>query len=167
MIQCSVRRAMTLFSETPATTRSSGLLAPIRSTVEPGYDTIMLTATSPDLNAASDAQIVNVEAISAATAATGVTIDLHNQTDGFTITGSGYDDTMTGSSGADIINARAGNDTIIGFIGADTVDGGPGYDTIMLTATSPDLNAASDAQIVNVEAVSAATATSGRHHRSA
>ena len=128
--------------------------------MEPGYDTIMLTATSPDLNAASDAQIVNVEAISAATAAAGVTIDLHNQTEGFTITGSGYDDTMTGSFGADIINARAGNDTIIGFVGADSVNGGLGYDTIMLTATSPDLNAASDAQIVNVEAVSAATAAS-------
>jgi Ca2+-binding RTX toxin-like protein len=127
----------------------------------PGYDTIKLTATSPDLNSASDAQIVNVEAISAASAATGVTIDLHNQTEGFRITGSGYDDTITGSSGADIINAGAGNDTIIGFVGADTINGGPGYDTIVLTATSADLNSASDAQIVNVEAVSAATATSG------
>jgi Ca2+-binding RTX toxin-like protein len=127
----------------------------------PGYDTIKLTATSPDLNSASDAQIVNVEAISAAMAATGVTIDLHNQTEGFTITGSGYDDTITGSSGADIIYAGAGNDTIIGFVGHDTIKGGAGYDTLVLAATSADLNSASDVQIVNVEAVSAATATSG------
>jgi Ca2+-binding RTX toxin-like protein len=69
------------------------------------------------LNAATDGQIVNVEAISAASAVAGVTIDLHNQTDGFTITGSASADTITGSSA---------NDTIVGFPGADTVDGGAG-----------------------------------------
>jgi Ca2+-binding RTX toxin-like protein len=126
-----------------------------------GTDTIRLTATSADLNAATDARIIHVEAISASTATAGVTIDLHNQTDGFTITGSSSADTITGSSGADIINAGGGNDTIIGFVGADTVNGGGGTDTIVLTATSADLNAATDARIVNVEVISAASAPAG------
>ena len=64
-----------------------------------GTDTIVLTGTSPDLNAASDAQIVNVDAISAAGANAGVTIDLQHQSDGFTIIGSAFGDTITGSSG--------------------------------------------------------------------
>ena len=114
-----------------------------------GTDTIVLTATSPDLNAATDARITNVEAISASGSAVGVTIDLHNQTEGFTITGSGFGDTIIGSNG---------NDKIIGFVGADTVNGGAGTDTIVLTATSPDLNVATDYQILNVEAVSGSTA---------
>ena len=39
--------------------------------------------------------------------------------------------------------------------------------TITLTGTSADLNAATDAQIVGVEAVSAASASAARHHRPA
>ena len=49
---------------------------------------------------------------------------------GFTVTGSGFADTMTGGSG---------NDTFIGFVGADTITGGAGTDTIVLTATSATL----------------------------
>ncbi len=81
-------------------------------------DTITLDATSGDLNAATDLQIVNVEKIdaSSATGPGGVVIDLGVQTDaaGFTITGSGFADTITGSQAAD---------TIYGGIGADTIDG--------------------------------------------
>jgi Ca2+-binding RTX toxin-like protein len=124
-----------------------------------GTDTIALTATSLDLNSATNTQIVGVENISAAGATVAVTINLSSQSDGFTITGSGYDDTITGSSVADIINAGAGNDTIKGFVGADVVDGGTGTDTIALTETSSNLNSATNTQIVNVENISAAGAT--------
>ena len=82
--------------------------------------TITLTATSADLNAATDAQIVGVEAVSAASASAAVTIDLHNQSDGFTITGSAFADTITGSSGADTIVGGSGGDTLTGGAGADT-----------------------------------------------
>src|SRR5262249_13674585 len=115
-------------------------------------DTIQLSATSTNLNSATDAQIVNVENISAAGASTGVTIDLHNQSEGFTIIGSSF---------ADILTGGAGSDTFMGFAGSDVVNGGPGTDTIQLAGTSADLNAASDAQIINVEAVSAANAGAG------
>ncbi|MCB1489493.1 MAG: hypothetical protein KDJ88_18795, partial [Bauldia sp.] len=124
-------------------------------------DTIVLAATSGDLNAATNSQIKNVEVIDASTAGAGVTIDLHQQNDGFTITGSGQGDSIIGSSGADTINAGTGNDTIVGFVGADTVDGGADTDTITLAATSTDLNAATDLRIVNVEAISAALAAAG------
>ena len=126
-----------------------------------GTDSIVLSATSGDLNTATDAQIVNVEAINAASAAIGVVIDLHSQSEGFTVTGSASDDTITGGVGADSIAAGGGNDQIIGFVGADTVNGGAGTDTIVLSETSTDLNTATNARITNIEAVSAASATAG------
>ena len=126
-----------------------------------GTDTISLAATSTDLNSATDARITNVEAVSAASAAAGVIIDLSTQAEGFTITGSANADTITGGAGADTINAGNGDDTINGFVGADTVNGGGNTDTIALTATSADLNSATNAQITNVEAVSAAAAAAG------
>ncbi|MCK1711255.1 MULTISPECIES: FG-GAP-like repeat-containing protein [unclassified Bradyrhizobium] len=124
-----------------------------------GTDSIVLSATSADLNMAADAQILNFETINASSAAAGVVIDLHSQSEGFTVTGSASDDTITGAAGADSIAAGGGNDKIIGFVGADTINGGAGTDTIVLSATSPDLNTATNAQITNVEAVSAASAT--------
>ena len=126
-----------------------------------GSDTLVLTGTSADLNAASDAQIVNIDAISAAGANAGVTIDLQHQSDGFTVTGSAFGDTITGSSGADTIHTGDGNDLIVGFSGADSVDGGDGTNAVALTKTSDDLNAASDAQIANIDAISAAGANAG------
>ena len=62
-------------------------------------DTINLTSTSTDLNTLTNASIVGVEAISAATAGAGVTITLSAQTEGFSITGSGFADTITGGDG--------------------------------------------------------------------
>ena len=44
-----------------------------------GTDTIALTATSADLNGAGNNRIVNIEAVSAAGAAAGVTINLAGQ----------------------------------------------------------------------------------------
>ena len=101
---------------------------------------ITLTATSADLNAATDAQIVGVEAVSAAGASAAVTIDLHQQSDGFTITGSAFADTLTGSSAADTIVGGSGGDTLTGGAGADTfaytaiantVAGSGNFDTIL------------------------------------
>ena len=64
-------------------------------------DTINLTSTSSDLNTlgATNTAIQGVEAISAATAGAGVTITLSAQTEGFSITGSGFADTITGGDG--------------------------------------------------------------------
>jgi Ca2+-binding RTX toxin-like protein len=81
-----------------------------------GMDTIALSATSANLNAAMDAQIINVEAVLAASAVAGVTIDLHKQTEGFIITGGAGNDTLSGGG-------NLGNDTFVfrpGF-GSDVV----------------------------------------------
>jgi VCBS repeat-containing protein len=80
-----------------------------------GTDTIDLTSTSADLNTlgATNASIQGVEAISAATAASGVTIMLSGQTEGFTITGSANNDTITGGRGADTITGGAGVDRFV------------------------------------------------------
>ena len=88
------------------------------------------------------------------------------QTEAFTLTGSGSGDIIAGGSAGDAINAGGGNDTIGGFVGADTVDGGAGTDTIVLSATSADLNGATNGRIVNVEAVSARKRSLRRHHQS-
>lgn len=126
-----------------------------------GSDTIRLTATSLDLNNASDAQIINVEAISASGAQQGVVFDLSRQTEGLTITGSNFADDITVSSGADIINAGSGNDRINGFSGNDRINGGSGSDTLVIDGTSHDLNAATNAQLSSVEVVTAQDATAG------
>ena len=120
-----------------------------------GTDTILLATTSADLNNATDAKIRNLEVVSAAGAAAAVTIDLHNQAEGFTITGSGNADIITGSAAADTINAGGGSDTINGYSGIDTINGGAGTDTILLGTTLVNLNNATDGQILNVETVSA------------
>ena len=117
--------------------------------------------TSATLNSAIDGQLLSIEAISAADASAAVTISLATQTEAFTLTGSAYADTLTSGAGADRINAGSGDDMIIGFAGADTVDGGAGNDALVLRASAPALNSATNEQLVNVEAVSAAAATSG------
>ena len=105
-----------------------------------GTDTINLTSTSADLNAlgATNASIQGVEAISAATAGSGVTITLSGQTEGFTITGSANNDTITGGRGADTITGGAGVDRFVFNSGSSpgTVGGSgdagtiTGYDVI-------------------------------------
>ena len=97
-------------------------------------DVINITSTSADLNTlgGTDGDITGVEAISAATAGAGVTIDLNAQSEGFTITGSASADTLTTGSGADTINSGAGDDVITSGAGADIVDGEGGDDTFNL-----------------------------------
>ena len=83
-----------------------------------GIDAIVLAATSADLDDALDTDIINVEAISAESAASGVVIDLGNQSDGFRITGSANSDTITASLGEDTFVytvSNSGDDTIDGF----------------------------------------------------
>lgn len=124
-----------------------------------GVDTITLSSTSNDLNGATNAQILNVEVVTAANALSSVIINLFVQSEGFKILGSAQDDQITGGVGADFILAGAGNDNVFGFAGADTVDGGGNNDSIILNSTSLTLNSAKDAQILNIETVSAASAT--------
>lgn len=84
-----------------------------------GSDSLILTATSTGLNALSDANLVNVETISAAGAAAAVTINLASQTEAFTITGSSSADSIAGGAGADTITGGAGADSMAGGAGAD------------------------------------------------
>ena len=111
-------------------------------------DKLVLTATSSDLNNASNNQLVNVEEVSAVGALAGVTIDLHNQTETFTITGSGNADTITGGSGmdtitggagADIVNGGAGTDKLNGEAGGDSFIGGTGSDIINVGVLNDDV----------------------------
>jgi protocadherin Fat 4 len=99
-----------------------------------GTNTINLTSTSTDLNGLANGSLTNVQNISAATAAAAVTIDLGNQTEAFTITGSAQGDTLEGGSGADTIDGGAGTDTITGGDSADTMTGGADSDVFNFSA---------------------------------
>jgi large repetitive protein len=95
-----------------------------------GTDTLSLTGSSDDLNAASDHQLTGVEAIDASGSTEGVTIDLHRQSDGFTVIGSGQADKETGSRGNDSMNGGGGDDTMAGGAGSDRLRGGAGSDRL-------------------------------------
>ena len=99
-----------------------------------GADILNITSTSTDLNALGlvDGSVLGLETISAATAASNVTITLSGQTEAFTITGGGSGDIITTGSGNDTINSDGGNDTVTGGAGADAIDGGAGADTLNL-----------------------------------
>jgi hypothetical protein len=88
-----------------------------------GTDTIVLTGTSSNLNNSGDTQLVTVEAISAATATTAVSISVANQTEAFALTGGALADIVTGGVGADTIKGGGGADTLTGGLtGANTFD---------------------------------------------
>ena len=131
-----------------------------------GRDTLDLIETSADLNSAANAQIVSIEVVTAESAALGVTIDLANQTEGFTIVGSAFSDDLRGGTGRDTISAGDGDDVIVGLTSGDVVDGGAGRDTLVVLQTSTGLNAASNTQLVNVEVVVGRQRCGGRHNRS-
>ena len=78
-----------------------------------GTDTLTLSGTSADLNAATNEQLVNVEKITTSAAAT---ITLSSQTEGFTITGSSGIDNITGGTGADTLSGGLGSDTISDYL---------------------------------------------------
>ena len=66
--------------------------------------------------------------------AAGTILDLSNQTEGFTITGSSGVDTITGGLGDDSISAGAGNDIINGAQNDTLLDGGTNTDTLQVAA---------------------------------
>ena len=121
-----------------------------------GSDSLILTATSTGLNALSDANLANVEAISAAGAAAAVLINLANQTEAFTITGSANADTITGGAGADTIAGGAGADTITGGAGADSSSGGAGNDVFVLAsgnfAAGESIDGGADSDVIELSA---------------
>lgn len=131
-----------------------------------GADTDVLQI-SADFAAVSDDQVANLEVVSLA--ADGLLLNFSNQTEdmalvGFAkgastiIGGAGVDlivggsgaDRLTGSGGADSLSGEAGNDTLIGAQADTLLDGGAGTDLLQVAA---DFVAASNAQLVNVEAV--------------
>lgn len=84
--------------------------------------------TGAAFNDASDGQIINVE-VAQVTVNTGASLNLGDQTEGFTINGSD-DTTVVGETGQDTITGGAGNDTINGAGGNDSLAGGAGNDVI-------------------------------------
>ena len=60
----------------------------------------------------------------------GVYMDLHAQTEGFTVNGYDGSDSIIGAQGGDQINAMGGNDTVDGGSGNDTIEGGAGTDKL-------------------------------------
>lgn len=131
-------------------------------------DTINLTSTSADLNSlgATNNSIQGVEAISAAGAASGVTIALGGQTEAFAITGSSQNDVITGGTGADTIAAGGGNDTVNiasgQFVAGESIQGGADTgtgtrDQIVLTGSSATV----DFSVGAVSGFETLTGTSG------
>ena len=101
-----------------------------------GNDSLQVGANFNDV---SNAQIANIENVTLTAA--GLTLNLGDQTEGFTITGSAGVNSITGGGGADTI-VGAANDTLL--------DGGTGADTLNVGATFNDTG---DGQIVNIETV--------------
>ena len=115
-----------------------------------GNDTLELAG---NFTSTSNGQVVNIDNVTLTAAAT---LNLSNQTEGFTITGSSGADSITGGSaadvvvgagGADILEGGAGNDiysyasTAEAAVGENIVEAaGGGTDTIRTTATA-DLSA--------------------------
>jgi Ca2+-binding RTX toxin-like protein len=116
-----------------------------------GTDTINLTSTSIKLNTLANGSMSGVEAISASTATSGVTITLSNQTEAFTITGGSGHDTIVGGAGSDTLAGGLGNDRIT-YDGSDfSIAGGADIDTLVVTGaatinlSSADQSGAGDA----------------------
>ncbi|PZW92567.1 putative secreted protein (type I secretion substrate), partial [Pseudomonas sp. 478] len=113
-----------------------------------GTDTL---GTGPNFTSTSDGQITGIENVLIGTAAT---LNLSNQTEGFTITGSSGVDTITGGTGADSISAAGGNDIINGAQNDTLLDGGTNTDTLNVNA---NFTSTSNAQIANIENVTLTT----------
>ena len=105
-----------------------------------GIDTLKVSGTSTDLNTAVDTQLTGVEVVDASSSTTGVIIDLHQQSDGFKVIGSGFADQETGSSGNDTLNGGSGDDKLSGVLGNDKLTGGGGNDTLSGGAGGDVLN---------------------------
>ena len=105
-----------------------------------GTDTLDVNA---NFTSSGDGQITNIENVTLLAAST---LNLSNQTEGFTITGSSGIDSITGGSANDIIIGAA-NDTLLN--GGANVAGGMG-DVLQLGA---NFTSSSDGQITNVETI--------------
>ena len=103
-------------------------------------DTLQVGA---NFTSSGNSQIVNIENVTLTSA---VTLNLSNQTEGFTITGSAGANSITAGSGADII-VGAQNDTLL--------DGGGGTDTLQIGA---NFTSTGNGQIVNIENVTRTSA---------
>ncbi len=106
-------------------------------TLDGGVNTDLLQVGA-NFTSTGDAQIVNIEQVTLTAA---VTLNLSNQTEAFTI---------TGSSGADSIGAGGGDDTIVGASNDLLLDGGAGTDLLQVGA---NFTSTSNAQIANIENV--------------
>jgi VCBS repeat-containing protein len=95
-----------------------------------GIDTLKIGA---DFTSVDDGQIIRIENVTLTAA---VTVDLSNQTEAFSITGSGGNDSITGGAANDTILGGAGNDTLIGGAGRDTLTGGANSDTFKLDGST-------------------------------
>lgn len=84
---------------------------------EGGNDTITVAAGQTIVFTANDNNIMLVENI---TLATGASVTLTGQAEGFNITGSTGNETVVGSNGIDIIVGAGGNDSLSGGNGNDT-----------------------------------------------
>jgi Ca2+-binding RTX toxin-like protein len=133
-----------------------------------GTDTISIVSARDALaiSNAGDAQIANnVEIISAANATAGVTLNLSNQTEGFTsINGSAFADVITGSgNNNNRIYSGAGNDTINGYSSSATVDGGAGTDTIKVStvADASNVSNTTTAKLLNIEVLDFSSVNAG------
>lgn len=102
----------------------------------PTDTSLVVTATSADLNSALNVDLTTVTSVSAASASAGVNLNLGNQLEGFVITGSGLGDTLVGGQGVDNISAGNGDDTITGGAGADSLDGGAGADVLVFASAA-------------------------------
>ena len=126
-------------------------------------DSINLTSTSADFNTlgATNNLISNLEVISAATAAAGVTISLTGQLEAFTLTGSANADNLSGGAGADSISAGAGDDSVAGGAGGDNINGGIGADTISGGVGADTLAGGTGADLFNFAAGESVVAIAG------
>ncbi len=93
-----------------------------------GNDTLQVGS---NFTASSDGQIANIETVTMTSAST---LNLSNQSEGFTINGSSGNDTIAGGSGKDTILGGDGNDTVTGGKGADILTGGAGSDIFKFAA---------------------------------
>jgi Ca2+-binding RTX toxin-like protein len=90
-------------------------------------DTLLISAGA-NIFGLTNGQLTNVENV---TLLGSVSVVLVNQTEAFTVNGSGFNDTITTGSGNDTIYGNAGNDSITAGDGNNEITGGIGNDTII------------------------------------
>ncbi|WP_105403109.1 cadherin-like domain-containing protein [Neorhizobium sp. T7_12] len=118
-----------------------------------GTDTLKVRS---NFASSGDGQIIGIEKIEMAD--NGL-LNISNQTEDFTITGSGSGDMITGGSGADSISAGGGDDTIYGAVNDTLLDGGTGADTLMVAGGFTDVTLGNSG-IANLQTVTMTSAGS-------